>query len=278
MKKNTKIVRLTDYKLLLNPLFIKKYEKEAHKFYDGDEDFMDDMDWVKSVTVPGFTKEELYEIKERVIRLLSPGFHEDYEVGAYLSSVADEDPKIEKLLVKWLKSQGVNFYQPEYRSDTGYFDYMEDETSTPIKPITIHGKTYKFVEDLPIRELGIGGYTVDNENGIVMVDGDTPLQDWLTQDMDVEDYMDEDGEFDDEEDLVPIGVDNLESQGTSGLVLLFSPLESDMVKDWNNDKQIQRFVEEERLFLNELSYDEWEIYGIEGDRQVRNYIMKNYSW
>ena len=51
-----------------------------------------------------------------------------------------------------------------------------------------------------------------------------------------------------------------------------------MVKDWNNDKQIQRFVEEERLFLNELSYDEWEIYGIEGDRQVMNYIMKNYSW
>jgi len=91
-----------------------------------------------------------------------------------------------------------------------------------------------------------------------------------------EDFMDEDGEFDDEE--VPIGVDNLESQGTSGLVLLFSPLESDMVKDWNNDKQIQRFVEEERLSLNELSYDEWEIYGIEGDRQVRNYIMKNYSW
>ena len=91
-----------------------------------------------------------------------------------------------------------------------------------------------------------------------------------------EDFMDEDGEFDDEE--VPIGVDNLESHGTSGLVLLFSPLESDMVKDWNNDKQIQRFVEEERLFLNELSYDEWEIYGIEGDRQVRNYIMKNYSW
>jgi hypothetical protein len=91
-----------------------------------------------------------------------------------------------------------------------------------------------------------------------------------------EDFMDEDGEFDDEE--VPIGVDNLESQGTSGLVLLFSPLESDMVKDWNNDKQIQRFVEEERLFLNELSYDKWEIYGIEGVRQVRNYIMKNYSW
>ena len=84
----------------------------------GDEDFMDDMDWVKSVTVPGFTKEELYEIKETVMRLLSPGFHEDYEVGAYLSSVTNEDPEIEKLLVKWLKSQGVNFYQPEYR------DYM----------------------------------------------------------------------------------------------------------------------------------------------------------
>ena len=71
-----------------------------------------------SITVPGFTKEELNKIKETAMRLLSPGFHEDYEVGAYLSSVANDDPKIEKLLVKWLKSQGVNFYQPEYR------DYM----------------------------------------------------------------------------------------------------------------------------------------------------------
>ena len=68
-----------------------------------------------SITVPGFTKEELDEIKETAMRLLSPGFYEDYEVGAYLSSVANNDPKIEKLLVKWLKSQGANFYQPEYR-------------------------------------------------------------------------------------------------------------------------------------------------------------------
>ena len=68
------------------------------------------------------------------------------------------------------------------------------ETSTPIKPITIHGKTYKFVEDLPIRELGIGSYVI--QDGIVMVDGETPLQDWLTQDMDAEDYMSS------EEDLI----------------------------------------------------------------------------
>lgn len=84
------------------------------------------------------------------------------------------------------------------------------ETSTPIKPITIHGKTYKFVEDLPTRELGIGSYVVDNDKGIVLVDGDTPLEDWLdhvmggvegeeeTEDMDVpgEDYMSS------EEDLI----------------------------------------------------------------------------
>lgn len=67
------------------------------------------------------------------------------------------------------------------------------ETSTPIKPVTIHGKTYKFVEDLPIRELGIGSYVI--QDGIVMVDGDTPLQDWLTQDMDAEDYMDDELEW-----------------------------------------------------------------------------------
>ena len=157
-----------------------------------------------SITVPGFTKEELDEIKKTAMRLLSPGFHEDYEVSAYLSSVANDDPKIEKLLVKWLKSQGANFYQPEYR--------------------------------------------------------------------------DKDDEFDDEENLKPIGVDNLSSEGTNGLVCIFSPLESDMVEDWNDDEKVKKFIEEKRLFLNELSYDEWSIYAIEGDNEVKNYIIKNYSF
>jgi hypothetical protein len=85
-------------------------------------------------------------------------------------------------------------------------------------------------------------------------------------------------EFDDEEDLVPIGVDNLSCEATHGLVSIFSPLESDMIEDWNNDEKVKKFIEEERLFLSEIKYDEWEIYGIEGDRQVKNYIMKNYSW
>ena len=88
----------------------------------------------------------------------------------------------------------------------------------------------------------------------------------------------ESDEFDDEEDLKPIGVDNLESEGTNGLVCIFSPLESDMVEGWNNDEKVKKFIEEKRLFLSELSYDEWSIYGIEGDKEVRNYIMKNYSW
>ena len=85
--------------------------KHLKKFFEQ----MEEANIEDSITVSGFTKEELNKIKETVMRLLSPGFHEDYEVGTYLSSVANDDPKIEKLLVKWLKSQGVNFYQPEYR-------------------------------------------------------------------------------------------------------------------------------------------------------------------
>jgi hypothetical protein len=83
---------------------------------------------------------------------------------------------------------------------------------------------------------------------------------------------------DDEESLEPIGVDNLEAQGTNGLVYIFSPLESDMVEDWNNDTKVQKFIEEKRLFLSEIKYDEWSIYGIEGDKEVKNYIIKNYSF
>ncbi len=237
MKKNTKIIRLTENDI---QNLVQKIIKESNNS-GSIEDY--------------FSKEELAEIKEKATRLLSPGFFEDYEVTNYISTVSGNDKKVERMLVDWLKSKGLEFYQPEYRSDTGYFDYMaddqelllqvddisemlghedmvgtfsdladavgyledemyngnhgpimtkkiedlltqiyevigwpddgefededymEDETSTPIKPITIDGKTYKFVEDLPIRELGIGSYVVDN--GIVLVNGDTPLQDWL---------------------------------------------------------------------------------------------------
>jgi hypothetical protein len=53
-------------------------------------------------------------------------------------------------------------------------------TRTPIKPITIGGKTYDIAEDLPTRELGIGSYSIKGD--IVMVGGDTPLQDWIDLD------------------------------------------------------------------------------------------------
>lgn len=82
--------------------------------------------------------------------------------------------------------------------------------------------------------------------------------------------------FDD--DVTPIGVDNLSIEGDNGLVHIFSPLESDMVEDWNNDTTIQKFIQEKRLFLGEIKYDEWSIYGINGDKEVRNYIMRNYSF
>ena len=51
-----------------------------------------------------------------------------------------------------------------------------------------------------------------------------------------------------------------------------------MVEDCNDDEKVKKFIEEKRLFLNELSYDEWSIYAIEGDNEVKNYIIKNYSF
>jgi len=92
-----------------------KVEEKVGDFKSFNESLAEEDENKNSIIVPGFTKEELDKIKETAMRLLSPGFYEDYEVGAYLSSVANNDPKIEKLLVKWLKSQGANFYQPEYR-------------------------------------------------------------------------------------------------------------------------------------------------------------------
>ena len=85
----------------------------------------------------------------------------------------------------------------------------------------------------------------------------------------------ESGDFD---SVSPIGIDNLSTQATYGVELIFSPLESDMVSEWNSDKKIMKWVAEKRLFLSELSYDQWGIYGIEGDEVVKNYIIENYAW
>jgi hypothetical protein len=51
-----------------------------------------------------------------------------------------------------------------------------------------------------------------------------------------------------------------------------------MIEGWNNDEKVKKFIEEKRLFLSEIKYDEWSIYGIEGDDEVNNYIIKNYSF
>ena len=79
------------------------------------------------------------------------------------------------------------------------------------------------------------------------------------------------------EDIKPIGIDNM-VDGTNGLVFIFSPLESDMVDVWNSDKTIQKWVQEKKVFLQEIKYDEWSIWGIEGDKKVENYIKTHYSW
>lgn len=90
-----------------------------------------------------------------------------------------------------------------------------------------------------------------------------------------EEFFFPDQEGDDE--LKPIGVDNM-VEGTNGLVRIFSPLEYDMVEDWNSDETIQKWVEDKRVFLQEVKYDEWAIWGMEDDKEVKEYIMNNYSW
>jgi hypothetical protein len=88
----------------------------------------------------------------------------------------------------------------------------------------------------------------------------------------------EDEDIDDNEDFKePIGIDNM-VEGTDGLVQIFSPLEYDMVDDWNSDETIQNWVKEERVFLKDTKHDEWSIWGIKGDREVKRYINNNYSW
>jgi hypothetical protein len=78
-------------------------------------------------------------------------------------------------------------------------------------------------------------------------------------------------------EIIPIGIDNM-VEGTNGLVRIFSPLEEDMVDNWNEDEQIRQWVEEKRVFLQQVKYDAWSIWVEEGDEEVKGYIIKNYSW
>lgn len=84
-------------------------------------------------------------------------------------------------------------------------------------------------------------------------------------------------ESEDYDDIKPNGLNQM-AEGINGLVLIFSPLEEDMVEEWNSDDKVSKWIEEGRLFVSKLSYDSWEIYGLEGDKEVKSYIMKNYSW
>ena len=75
--------------------------------------------------------------------------------------------------------------------------------------------------------------------------------------------------FEDDDEIKPIGMSTDSPEGINGLEFIFSPLESDMVEDWNNNTKIQKFIKEERLFLQQDGYDKWSIWGVEGDNQVK---------
>ena len=47
--------------------------------------------------------------------------------------------------------------------------------------------------------------------------------------------------FSQEDEITPIGIS--EPEGINGLVWIFSPLEEDMVEEWNNDEKIKKFIE-----------------------------------
>ena len=85
---------------------------------------------------------------------------------------------IQRLVQKIIKEESY-MEEPEMEPEMEEPEMEEspEDSRTPIQPITIHGKTYKFVEDIPFRQLGIGGYVVNND--IVLVNGDTPLKDWI---------------------------------------------------------------------------------------------------
>jgi hypothetical protein len=89
----------------------------------------------------------------------------------------------------------------------------------------------------------------------------------------------ESSDWDDDDDSVnPIGVDNLSSQATHGMEFIFSPLESDMVEEWNSDPKIKKWVSEGKIVLNQLTSDSWEIYALSGLEEVKHYINKKFSW
>lgn len=202
MKKNTKIIRLTENDL---ERMVKRIIKESNNF-GSIEDY--------------FSKEKLAEIKETAARLLSPQFFEDYEVTNYISTVSKNNKNVERMLVDWLKSEGLEFYQPEYRSDTGYLwkpdldktsdelgqifgeDYMSSEEDLINAAYELmYDLDYEYVEDLYIQDLHEAAEILEDE----MYDGNhgsiinKKIYDLLTQIYEIIGYPDEE-EYDEFED------------------------------------------------------------------------------
>ena len=56
-----------------------------------------------------FSEKELFRIKEKVMRMMSPGFFDDYEVDSYIDSLGDGRKSTRRALIGWLKDNGVDF-------------------------------------------------------------------------------------------------------------------------------------------------------------------------
>jgi len=87
---------------------------------------------------------------------------------------------------------------------------------------------------------------------------------WTDEEDNIVDFMDDN----------PIGSGGFPPEGINGLNCIFSPLERDMVEAWNSDPNIQKWVNEERILLQQETYNQWSIWGVEGDKEVEKYIMK----
>ncbi len=56
-----------------------------------------------------FSEKELLGIKNRVIRLMNPGFFDENEVVFFLEDITGGDKRTLKSLVSWLEENGVDF-------------------------------------------------------------------------------------------------------------------------------------------------------------------------
>jgi hypothetical protein len=81
------------------------------------------------------------------------------------------------------------------------------------------------------------------------------------------------------EEISKVLKENALGPGVPGSVKIFGQLEDDAIDEWRKDPKIRQWTEQGRVsIIPIIPREQWAVWAKSGDKEVRDYVTKQYAW